>query len=64
MKVLEVDAPRKRIALSMRLDDAAEARPKAGERVTRSQERFVRAPESKTDSALAEALRRAAQRRG
>ena len=64
VKVLEVDAPRKRIALSMRLDDAAEARPKAGERVTRSQERFVRAPESKTDSALAEALRRAAQRRG
>ncbi len=64
VKVLEVDAPRKRISLSMRLDDAAEARPKAGERVARSQERFVRQPEPKTDGALADALRRAAERRG
>jgi len=64
VKVLEVDVPRKRIALSMRLDDAAEARPKAGERVARGQERFLRQPERKSEGALADALRRAAERRG
>jgi uncharacterized protein len=64
VKVLEVDVPRKRIALSMRLDDAAQPRQKQEERVTRSQERFVRQPERKTEGALADALRRAAERRG
>ena len=63
VKVLEVDIPRKRIALTMRLDDAAEPRPKAGERVTRGQERFLRQPEPKSEGALADALRRAAERR-
>jgi uncharacterized protein len=63
VKVLDVDVPRKRIALSLRLDDAAEARPKAGERVARGQERFLRQPERKSEGALAEALRRAAERR-
>ena len=63
VKVLEVDIPRKRIALTMRLDDAAEPRPKAGERVARGQERFLRQPEPKSEGALAEALRRAAERR-
>jgi uncharacterized protein len=63
VKVLEVDIPRKRIALTMRLDDDAEPRPKAGERVTRGQERYLRQPERKSDGALADALRRAAERR-
>jgi uncharacterized protein len=63
VKVLEVDIPRKRIALTMRLDDAAEPRPKAGERVARGQERFLRQPEPKSEGALADALRRAAERR-
>jgi len=63
VKVLDVDVARKRIALSMRLDDAAEPRPKAGERVARGQERFLRQPERKSEGALADALRRAAERR-
>ena len=63
VKVLEVDAPRKRIALSMRLDDAAEARPKAGVRVERNEARFLRQPEPKSEGALADALRRATERR-
>ena len=63
VKVLEVDIPRKRIALTMRLDDAAEPRPKAGELITRGQERFLRQPEAKSEGALADALRRAAERR-
>jgi uncharacterized protein len=63
VKVLEVDIPRKRIALTMRLDDAAEPRPNAGERVARGQERFLRQPERKSEGALADALRRAADRR-
>jgi uncharacterized protein len=63
VKVLEVDIPRKRIALTMRLDDTAEPRPKAGERVARSRERFLRQPECKSGGALADALRRAAERR-
>ena len=53
MKVLEVDIPRKRIALTMRLDDAAEPRPKSGERVARGQERFLRQSEPKSEGALA-----------
>ena len=63
--MLGVDIPRKRIALTMRLDDAAEPRQRAGERVTRGQERFLRQPEpkSKSEGALADALRRAAERR-
>jgi uncharacterized protein len=63
VKVLEIDIPRKRIALTMRLDDAAEPRPKAVERVTRGQERFLRQTEPKSEGALADALRRAAERR-
>jgi uncharacterized protein len=63
VKVLDVDVARKRIALSMRLDDAAEPRPKAGERVARGQERFLRQPERRSEGALADALRRAAERR-
>jgi uncharacterized protein len=63
VKVLEVDIPRKRIALTMRLDDAAEPRPKAGERIARGQERFLHQPEPKGEGALADALRRAAERR-
>jgi protein Tex len=55
VKVLEVDALRKRIALSMRLDDAAEARPKAGVRVERNEARFLRQPEPKSEGALADA---------
>jgi uncharacterized protein len=62
VKVIEVDIPRKRIALTMRLDDAAEPRPKSGERVARGQERFLRQAEPKSEGALAEALRRAAER--
>ena len=63
VKVLEVDIPRKRIALTKRLDDAAEPRPKASERVARGQGQFLRQPERKGESALADALRRAAERR-
>jgi uncharacterized protein len=63
VKVLEVDIQRKRIALTMRLDAAAEPRPKSGERVARGQERFLRQPERKSEGALAEALRRATERR-
>ena len=65
VKVMEVDAPRKRISLTMRLDDTAEARPKPqGQRMDRGQERFASEPQRASDSALADALRRAAAQRG
>jgi uncharacterized protein len=63
VKGLEVDIPRKRLAVTMRLDDAAEPRSKAGARVARGQERFLRQPEPKSEGALADAPRRAAERR-
>ncbi len=65
VKVLEVDAPRKRIGLTMRLDDEAGARKPQGERMARGQERFAKQPErpSQGGGALADALKRAAERR-
>ena len=69
VKVLDVDAPRKRIGLTMRLDDAAEPRkpgPRQGDQMTRGQERFARQPDRKPEAggALAAALAKAQQRRG
>ncbi len=66
VKVLEVDVPRKRISLSMRLDDAAEARQKPGQKMDRGQERFARQPERANSGggALAAALARSQTRRG
>ena len=69
VKVLDVDVPRKRIGLTMRLDDAAEPRKPGqgrGDRMTRGQERFSRTPERKTEAggALAAALAKAQTRRG
>ncbi len=64
VKVLEVDRPRKRIALTLRLDDevgAKETRVRAPER---SPPAAPARPESTGGSALAEALRRAAKSRG
>ena len=61
VKVMEVDAPRKRISLTMRLDDTGEQRAKPqGQRMDRGQERFSKQPERASESALAEALRKAA----
>jgi protein Tex len=69
VKVLEVDAPRKRISLTLRLDDelgpkpdrAAQGAPRTGARsnTSSSAPRKDRAQESNTGGALAEALRRA-----
>src|SRR5262249_48954692 len=70
VKVLEVDKPRKRIALTLRLDDevgprpdrAATAAPRdTGARASRSGSRGAPAPrrEESGGGALAEALRRA-----
>ncbi|MCC0004769.1 MAG: RNA-binding transcriptional accessory protein [Methylobacteriaceae bacterium] len=69
VKVLDVDVPRKRIGLTMRLDDAAEPRKpgqRQGDQMTRGQERFARQPERKQDAggALAAALAKAQARRG
>ncbi len=64
VKVLEVDRPRKRIALTLRLDDevgAKETRVRAPER---SPPAAPARPESTGGGALAEALRRAAKSRG
>ncbi|MDE2365150.1 MAG: RNA-binding transcriptional accessory protein, partial [Hyphomicrobiales bacterium] len=64
VKVLEVDAPRKRISLTMRLDDEAAPRKPQGQRMERGQERFARQPERPSaGGALADALKRAAERR-
>jgi protein Tex len=65
VKVLEVDVGRKRIALSLRLDDEAGAeRPKALERNDKANRSFTaRKPsEPSGGGALAEAMRRAAQK--
>ena len=68
VKVLEVDAARKRIGLTMRLDDepGAGRKPQQGQRMERGQERFAKQPERPAASggggALADALKRAAER--
>ena len=65
VKVLEVDKPRKRIALTMRLADQPGARQAQGAAPSRGQERFMKQPERPTPAAggaLAEALRRAAEK--
>jgi protein Tex len=73
VKVLEVDKPRKRIALTMRLSDATDRQPgvataegRRGSSQSRSADRSkTAAPPQKTDGgALAEAMRRAAQAKG
>ncbi len=74
VKVLEVDVPRKRIALTLRLDD--DIAPKS-ERTARNEPRNVKRPESSSPGqrrgsaqtssgggALADALRRAAEKQG
>ncbi|MGD0632955.1 MAG: Tex family protein [Beijerinckiaceae bacterium] len=72
VKVLEVDKPRKRIALSLRLDDEAVAKPRAaaanipaGQPAPRPQGKNTqnKAPDAPGQSALADALRRAAESR-
>jgi S1 RNA binding domain len=64
VKVLEVDKPRKRISLTLRLDDEAGAQParSAGAERGASKRDFAKAQTSKANSsggALADALRRA-----
>ena len=62
VKVLEVDAPRKRIALTMRLDDAIDARAGRGGTGDRPQQKqeFRQPPQrSTTGNAFAEAFARA-----
>ncbi|NQW51172.1 MAG: helix-hairpin-helix domain-containing protein, partial [Rhodospirillales bacterium] len=65
VKVLEVDKPRKRIALSLRLDDEAgsqparSARPEAGGASRRDQARVQPVKTTSPGGALADALRRA-----
>jgi len=74
VKVLEVDVPRKRIALTLRLDDEIGAKPDRGAKS--EQRNNTRAPSSSTPAqrkpaqsgtsgggALAEALRRAAEQK-
>jgi uncharacterized protein len=61
VKVLEVDPKRRRISLTMRLDQAPETRPapeSAGIAATRSEKR-LRTAESSSGDAMAEAFRRA-----
>jgi len=65
VKVLEVDVARKRIALSLRLDDeAGVARPKGPDRNDKAVRKFTerRAPEPAGGGAFAEAMRRAAEK--
>jgi uncharacterized protein len=65
VKVLEVDVGRKRIALSLRLDDdAGPARPKVTERNDKAMRNFTarKPPESSGGSAFAEAMRRAVEK--
>jgi uncharacterized protein len=65
VKVLEVDVARKRIALSLRLDDeAGAARVKTPERNDKAVRKFTerKAPEPSGGGAFAEALRRAAEK--
>lgn len=72
VKVLEVDVPRKRIALTLRLDDELGAKPDRNSRSERSTDtrppskspapRKAPQPAASTGGALAEALRRAAEK--
>jgi uncharacterized protein len=65
VKVLEVDVSRKRIALSLRLDDdAGPARPKVTERNDKAMRNFTarKPPEPSGGSAFAEAMRRAVEK--
>lgn len=68
VKVLEVDVGRKRIALSLRLDDEAGAARPQGARPSERNDKAVKAftarkpPESSGGGALAEAMRRAAEK--
>ncbi|MBK9081664.1 MAG: RNA-binding transcriptional accessory protein [Rhizobiales bacterium] len=69
VKVLEVDKPRKRIALTMRLDDQPGARQgqREGARPAQNQQRFMKEPERPAPAgggAFADALRRAAEQKG
>jgi uncharacterized protein len=77
VKVLEVDKPRKRIALTLRLDDevgsksdriaAGAARADSNQRMSaprRNEPRPNARPDSSSGGALAEALRRAAEKSG
>jgi uncharacterized protein len=81
VKVMEVDKPRKRIALSMRMDDQPGAKtsgPRDGARPSQNQQRFMKQPERPAQAgglgggakegafggALAEAMRRAAEKGG
>jgi uncharacterized protein len=73
VKVLEVDASRKRIALTLRLDDELGARPdRVAKGAARSSDRPAASsaarkapqPDSSGGGALAEALRRAADKYG
>ena len=71
VKVLEVDVPRKRISLSMRMSDPAEKRPqgrqddnRAAFQKHRSQNERKPAPQASSGGALADALRRAAMANG
>ena len=60
VKVLEVDPKRRRIALSMRLDEAAGARPQASApKASAGGRRPAPQPRPVEDGAMAEALRRA-----
>lgn len=71
VKVLEVDVPRKRISLSMRMSDPAEKRPagrpddnRAAFQKHRSQNERKPAPQASSGGALADALRRAGMDKG
>jgi uncharacterized protein len=72
VKVLEVDIPRKRIGLTLRLDDAPGNKPERAatgsarndHRATSSAPRKPSRPESSSGGALADALRRAAEKSG
>jgi protein Tex len=61
VKVLDVDVPRKRISLTLRLDDEATApAPRSDRGDRRPQQKQARPPQQKpADTALADALRRA-----
>ena len=59
VKLLEVDEARKRVALTMRLDDAARPRDAAPREPRRDREPPRRAPEPTGSGAMAEALQRA-----
>jgi uncharacterized protein len=62
VKVLDVDVPRNRIGLTLRLDDPAEAKPSAG--VPRKAARRVSVSGTPAGGALADALRRAGYDKG